>query len=263
MSNNSIVQQDPADFYATSSGMSSESSIIFLVIDFTILIPVGYFHYLIKCMVRREKEEKGHGLIKNLLECYVIIVPFVFFCCMTYVHIILRYTSIPSRVFGDGFCYVYEIFAYSGGMYVGAFSLVAAIVKYWFIVYNAEAKRIGEQKIKTIFTAAYCIIPIIIALMNSLSNGTTDQNMWVNRCWRKRPEQDVKDNTTIEEDHDFFCYNKEYDLEDYVGTDASNFLIPILRGMCGSVKLLNAVFFSNIAELVLYFLIFRYLNRYL
>ena len=180
---------------------------------------------------------------------------------MTYVHIILRYTSTPSHVFGDGFCYAYEIFAHSGGMYVGAFSLFTAIVKYWFIVYNAESKRVGEKKIKIIFTVAYCVIPIIMALMNSLSNGKNDQNMWVNRCWRKMPEQGDPDNTTSEGSNDFFCFNKEYDIADYVGTDASNFLIPILRGTCGSVKILYAVFFSNIAELIIYFLIFRSLNR--
>ena len=240
--------------------LSYEWEITFLIIDFAMLIPMGYFHHLINCMVKREKEEKGHGIIKNLLDCYVIIVPFVFCGCMTYVHIILRYTSIPSQVFGDGFCYAYEIFAHSGGMYVGAFSLFTAIVKYWFIVYNAEIKRMGEKKIKTIFTMGYCIIPIIMATLNSISNGNTDQLLWVNLCWGKMPKDSSMNRNSSSVDNDeFLCSN--YEIENYVGAKFSEYLKPLLRGTCWSVKILYVLFFSNLVELVIYFLLFRYLNR--
>ena len=257
----SLSPMKSSEMQSESHHLSYEWEMTFLIFDFTILIPVGYFHHLINCMIKREKEEKGHGLIKNLLDCYVIIVPFVFFTCMTYIHIILRYTSTPAHVFGDGFCYAYEIFAHSGGMYVGAFSLFTAIVKYWFIVCNAKSKHVGETKIRNIFTICYCTIPIIMATMNSLSNGNTDPVMWVNLCWRKTPTENAKNNLTIVADDDFFCNNKKYEIEDYVGATFSEYLTPVLRGTCRSVKILYAIFFSNIVELVIYFLIFRYLNR--
>ena len=241
--------------------LSPELATVFLLIDFTLLIPISYSHYKIKRMIKREKENKGHAIIKSLLSCYAIIVPCVFIMCFFYVHVVLRYTSPPSQVFGDGFCYVYAIAAHSGGLYVGAFSLFTAIIKYWFIVNNANAKQFGEEKAKKLFTMSYCIIPLVLAAFNAISNGNVDQIIWVNYCWRPLPRFNAMIRSGQESGNDLFCANRQYNIEKYFGRTASNYLIPMLRVICGGVKISYMVLFSNIGELVIYALIFKYLNR--
>ena len=249
--------------------LSTGLSNFFLIIDFLLLIPTFYFHYLIKLMCRREKEKQGHVLIKNLLASYARIVPIVFALCFAYANVVLRYTSHPSYVFGDWFCYAYEIFMHSGSFVVGSFSLFAALTKYWFIVNNANAKRFGEERARTIFLILYLSVPVFIANLNSISNGDRDQIAWVNYCWRTKVKVEIIENTEPKENtepilttkSDFFCKNHQYEIEKYVGIAASSYIIPLLRVICVSLKPLYVVFLSNIAELIIYAFIFKYLNR--
>ena len=143
---------------------------------------------------------------------------------------------------------------------MGAFSLFAAVVRYWFIVNNATAKNFGEEKASKIFAISYCVIPLIMAALNSISNGTIDQNMWVNQCWTNITTLDNPTDSESESGNGVFCNDRQYDIEKYVGKEASNLIVPIMRAICGSVQLLYLAFFSNIAELVIYGLIFKYLN---
>ena len=256
------TSESSSDLNTTSQHyLSPKLSNLFLIIDFTLLLQISYSHYMIKCMIRREKEKKGHAIIKSLLSCYAIIVPCVFIFCFTYVHVILRYASPPAQVLGHGFCYVYAIFAHSGGLYVGAFSLFTALIKYWFIVNNAHAKGVGEEKAKNVFAISYCIIPLVLAAFNAISTGNVDQVIWVNYCWRPLPSFDTMNSSQHESKNDLFCADRQYDIEKYFGTTASNHFIPMLRLICGGVKLSYIVFFSNTAELAIYALIFKYLNR--
>lgn len=243
---------------SSSPHLNAEIYNMFSSIDFVLLAPSFYFHYLLKRMVGREKDEKGHALVKNLLQLYSRIVPCVFAVCVVYVHIILRFTFTPSQVLGDGFCYGYELYSHAGNLYIGGFSLFTAITKYWFIVNNAKSKGVGEEDAKNIFTAAYCVLPIIMAAMNSMSNGKQDQMLWVNVCWRNLNEYNEQMKTSA---FDFFCMDKEYNITSYVGVNGNKYLTPLLRGTCGVVRILYLIFLSNILELLIYFMIFRYLNR--
>ena len=238
--------------------LNSEMYNMFSSIDFTLLAPIFYFHYLLKRMVGREKDKKGHALVKNLLQFYSRIVPYVFALCVVYVHIILRFLITPSKVLGDWFCYAYELYAHSGSLYIGGFSLFTALTKYWFIVNNVQAIGVGEENAKHIFTVSYSVTPLIMAAMNSMSNGKQDQMLWVNLCWMNLGEYNE---LTKKSDFDLFCIDKEYDITSYVGVEGNKYLTPIMRGTCGVVRILYLSFFSNILELAIYFMIFRYLNR--
>ena len=245
--------------------MSPTLSLAFLIMDMIILMPICYFHYLIKCMVRREKEKKGHVIIKNILACYSIIVPVVFILCFIYVDVVLRYAYPPFQIFGNWFCHGYGIFAHSGGMYIGAFSFFAAVVKYWFIVHNVAAKQFGEGKARNMFTALYLTIPIVMAMLNSISTGNLDQNMWVNLCWglkNRNVVDDISYKSVLDHLGSFFlCNDRRYEISQHVGVTASYYIIPILRFICVTTKILYLAFFSNLGELIIYILIFRYLNR--
>ena len=239
------------------------TSIIFFTIDMIILCSHCYFHRLIRRMIFRKDSKKANvSIIQNLLSCYSTIVPFTFSIVFTYLNIVLQYINPPSEIFGEWFCFAYEYFAHSTGLYLGTFSIFTAGMKYWFIVHNAKARVYGEEKAKRLFLVLHIALPVIMAAMNSISNGNKDQIYVVNICWKQFPEAlnnyTTKDRSLTDR---FLCLDRTYNIEPYIGESATIYLEPFLRIICGSISVFYILFCSNMGELIIYWLIFKYLNR--
>ena len=250
----------------TKSKLSSKAALVFLVIDSILLVFNFYFHCLIKRMVRRKDKKKGQVIIKNLLACYSVIVPITFLIVFIYINILLNYQHQPSKIIGDWFCFSYEYFAHSTGLYLGAFSLFTAGMRYWFIVKNAKAKAFGEKKARGVFFGMHLALPIIMAALNSISNGNRDHIYVVNLCWAEHSETSMNVSTSAADVvHDdaasFLCSNRRYEIAEYLGENSSYYLEPMLRIICGSISVFYILFCSNMGEFLLYALIFRYLNK--
>ena len=244
--------------------ISFSTSMIFLITDLVILCFHCYFHHLIRRMILRKDSKKANvSIIQTLLSCYSLIVPFTFTIVFTYLNLILPFASSASEVFGGWFCFAYEYFAHSTGLYLGTFSLFTAGMKYWFIVHNAKARVYGEEKAKRQFWILHLFLPFFMAAMNSVSNGNKDQIYVVNICWKDPPNQ-VYLNATIEEaslTDRFLCRDRSYDLQAYIGENASNYVEPLFRSICGSISVFYILFCSNMGEFIIYWMIFKYLNR--
>lgn len=242
--------------------LSHQAHYIFLGMDVTLIAPMIYFHFLMKSMLKRENKKKGQNLIKNLLVGYVGVIPFSFLAIAVYVNALTTYLKAPSSWIGPWFCIIFEIFGHIDIVYIGGFSLWAALIKYWFIVHNNKATKFGEAKARKILFVAHIMVPVILSFLNSISNGKTDQIFWVDHCWGP-----IKSNTSTEDRNgktvvqNVFCVDRNYDLPIYFGESAANVVTKILRTTCGSLKLTYLFFLSNMIEFFLYFLIFRYLNR--
>lgn len=240
-----------------------EISYTFLVIDIVLLLPLFYFHYLIMVMIKREKKKKGQNLVKNLLACYAVIVPITFFLVSGYVNILTRYDNPPAFISGSWFCVIFEAFGHTSSVYIGGFSIFVAVIKYWFIVHNANARKFGEDKARRLCLALHLVIPIILAALNSVSNGKIDQIFWVDHCWSYKAETEKvrSEKNWSEKLEDLFCLNRQYDvLEHFKGT-TNMVMTTSLRAICGGVKVIYLLFLFNIPEIIFYCLIFRYLNR--
>ena len=235
--------------------LNPRTSIIFLIVDLILLVLNFYFHYLIRRMISRKDTKKVTLITQTLLKCYSVIVPSSFLIVFIYLNIILRYTYPPSEAIGEWFCFVYEYFAHTTGLYLGSFTLFTAGMKYWFIVDNAKAKSFGEEKAKSIFSMLHLGVPFTMAAFNSLSNGKRDQIYVVNICWG--------DNSSGIPDpaDDIICSNRQYEIANYLGESAEPYVEPILRITCGSITVLYIMICSNVGELILYGLMFKYLNR--
>ena len=247
------------------SSIGFATSLVFLTIDFLILCSHCYFHRLIKRMISRKDSKKNNAcIIQTMLSCYSLIVPFTFLTVFIYLNMILQYLYPPSEIFGEWFCFVYEYFAHTTGLYLGTFSLFTAAMKYWFIVHNAKAREYGEEKAKKLFMLLHLALPILMAAVNSVSNGNKDQIYVVNICW-KEPPQEFQGNITSSEitgiHERFLCLDRNYDITAYIGENASNYIVPILRVGCGSISFFYILFCSNMGELIIYGLIFKYLNK--
>jgi hypothetical protein len=167
----------------------------------------------------------------------------------------LRYTYPPSEAIGEWFCFVYEYFANVTGLYLGAFTFFTAGMKYWFIVDFTKAKSFGEKKAKAIFLMLHLGIPIIMAALNSLSNGNKDQIYDVNIC-SGNIHSDTSNQTS-----DILCSDRRYEIAHYLGENAGYYVEPMLRIVCLGNTVLYVSFCSNVVEFILYALMFRYLNR--
>ena len=242
--------------------LSPETGYIFLVIEVALLVPMCFFHYLIWKMIKREKKKKKtQNLIKNLLSCYVFIVPITFLLVFVYINILTKYVNPPKLIRGHWFCAIFESLSHATIVYIGGFSVFVACIKYWFIVHSANAINFGEKLAKNIFLKLHLIIPTTLACLNSVSNGKIDQIFWVDHCWSYTTSSENMNDDIYEKIRNLFCVSREYEITNFFGEKSKTVITTILRAICGSVKTFYLLFLSNLLEFTLYVLIFRYLNR--
>ena len=235
---------------------------IFLGIDIILIIPMLYFHFLKRSMLKRENKKKGQNLMKNLLEGYVWTIPISFLAIAIYINVLTPYLEPPSLWIGFWFCIVFEIFGHIDIVYIGGFSLWAAIIKYWFIVHNKKATNFGEEKARKILLVSHIVVPITLSSLNSISNGKRDQIFWVDHCWGQTKDlSGIADESEPNPFVKLLCFDRNYTLPSYFGENIDDVATKTLRVTCGGLKLLYFIFLSNMIEFFLYFLIFRYLNR--
>ena len=234
---------------------------IFLTLDAISLLANCYFHRLTHLMIQREKLRKGYALMQYLLLPYATLTPIVFLLSVTYADILLTVDSSPSHFIGNYFCHGYEIFAHISGLYVGSFSLFAAVLKYWLIVNSTSAKRYGEERLAGKFMLFYLMIPIIVAILNSLSNGNRDVLPWVNYCWGTTYDSKPTHINESELLNCFYCKENQYVTENLLGIESSYSIISLLRTICSGIKIMYVFLFSNIPEMFFYWRIFSHVNR--
>jgi len=155
----------------------------------------------------------------------------------------------------------FELFSHASIVYIGGFSIFVAAKKYWFIVHNATAMNFGKHKAKKILLVSHILLPIILSLLNTISNGRIDQIFWVDHCWSHAADAINITSSATDKIEDYFCANRHYELPELFGESLRNLVTNSLRATCGTVKVFYFLFLSNILELFLYLLIFRYLNR--
>ena len=234
----------------------------FLGIDIILIMPMLYFHLLKSAMLKRENKKKGQNLMKNLLEGYVWTIPISFVVIALYINVLTSFIEPPSRWIGVWFCTIFELFGHVDIFYIGSFSLWAALIKYWFIVHSKNAKNFGEAKARRVLFIAHIVVPIVFSTLNSISNGRRDQVFWVDHCWGESEHPNrITDKTDPNLIEKLLCFDRNYTLPSYFDESITNTVTKTLRMTCGGLKLFYFIFLSNMVEFLLYFLIFRYLNR--
>ena len=200
--------------------------------------------------------------MKNLLEGYVWTIPISFLAIAIYINVLTTYLEPPSLWIGFWFCIVFEIFGHIDIVYIGGFSLWAALIKYWFIVHNKKATNFGEEKARKILLVSHIVVPITLSSLNSISNGKRDQIFWVDHCWgQTKNPRGIADESEPNSFEKLLCFDRNYTVPSYFGENIDDVATKTLRVTCGGLKLLYFIFLSNMIEFFLYFLIFRYLNR--
>ena len=162
----------------------------------------------------------------------------------------------PVETIGPWFCFSIEYIFHYFIMYTGIFSLMVAVMKYLWIVHNDKMKLFGEAKAISLFLILHFAIPMVVSAVNLVSNGDKDHFHAVDQCWGNTEEAENDENGVLE----YFCYYRRYEIKQYIGENAGNFLEPVLRATCGFVKIFYLLSLSNTIEFVVYFYLWKHLN---
>ena len=175
---------------------------------------------------------------------------------------IISYTYPAAEILGIWYCHTFETLSIFGTVYVGIFSVLAAAMRYWFIVKNEKAESIGKEKCKRIFLFVHLAIPLVMAPLHAVSNGEPVHNFWLNQCWGHPMQNTVVESGLWKKIGDNLCFNREYEIESYTGAVAGRFFEPVLRGVCGGLTIFTVIFLSNTVELIVYVMLFKHIDRY-
>ena len=168
-----------------------------------------------------------------------------------------------SEQLGAGYCYGFQLLGHASVVYLGILSIITATIRYKFVKKHQVDTPEEKERQKTVFLALHIAIPIIVSVLNFLINGDKDHTFWVSHCWGHTSESEPKVNetTVLYQIADRMCYNREYHVESYVGGTAAIIIEPLLKATCGGIAIFYLVFMANIAEIVLYLIIFRHVDR--
>ena len=239
-----------------------ETSLHFLVIDIVLLGTISFFSVLILLMVQREKKKKAQSAMLSLLITYSVIVPVIVLLMFFYFHVVLRYANPPFTVLGDWFCVLFQMFTGASGLYLSGLSLFTAIIKYKSLMNRNTLEGFEKENAHTMVFVSHLLIPGMLSFFYTISHGKNEPNFMMDSCWSTVPESKITDYNILQRfGATTFCYNREYDINEYFSENAVSVIVPILRCVCGTVKTLFFLLCSNIAELVMYTLLFRYINR--
>ena len=217
-------------------------------------------------MLKRENQRSGQDLLKDLLSCYIVITPGTFLFIFSYINIFATYSDSPSNLIGSEFCDVFETIGHATIAYIGCFSVFVACVKFCFLNKHASTIRFGEDRAKRIAVILHLVIPIILGILNSVSNGDKDQVFWVEHCWgfRGRSNTSGLGNEEYGMLREIVCLDRQYvEVKRFFGDNDTRTIVATraLRGICGGVNVFYLLFLSNGMEFIIYIFVVRYLYR--
>ena len=257
----SIVKKEDSDRTANSN-LNSKLSKTLLALETVWMVGCFYLHYCLYRSTTRKDFRNKIFIIGKLLTCYSLLAPIAVSYGFMYGNIFLTYNYPNSENLGAWFCFTNEYVCHLTIMYLGAFTLFTAAMKYIFIVHNDKAERFGVERIKSKVLILHVVVPITMSALHVISTGNMDPMNGINRCWGNEAS-DTK-NATVVGTHsstDIFCQDRKYEVSEYVGEQLAEYIEPLLRTMCIGVSSFYIFTTCNMMELVLYFLLFKRLDR--
>ena len=91
----------------------------------------------------------------------------------------------------------------------------------------------------------------MIAAVHVVSTGNVDPMMTINKCW-KQETQNIPD---------ILCQDRKYEVVQYLGEELGHYIELMLRPLCAGVSGFYILTTCNLAEIVFYIAIARFLKR--
>jgi hypothetical protein len=213
-------------------------------------------------MVHREQVKKEDTIMSKVLKYYSALLPISILFLVLSVNVAMSFVYPVSQEFGEWYCNSFQLLGHISVVYLGILSTITATIRYKYFKKHQVDTPVVKERQKKVFLILHLVTPTIVSILNFSLIGERDNTFWVNHCWGHNDGEVQENETTIlYQIAEKMCYNKEYNVESYVGTTAANIIEPLLRVACGGTALFYLVYMSNIVEIIIYSVIFRHVDR--
>ena len=224
---------------------------LFLVIKLCLLIVSEYLFIKVYKLMKRE-----NGVTKEITQLLVYVQ--LFFWPFWIVFADFTAFIYPMKdVVGEWYCYLGSFLFYFLGNIIISHSFISAFTRYFFILHQDKVNLYGKQEVKRFFLLLSVLIPLFVALWESLKGSELDSMSFINKCHGKYHNVFLIDSSTINTAKRNFC---AFEFNHSGGT-WSRILAQIRQILCISNQLIQLILGLNVVEGFLYYKILSHINR--
>ena len=224
-----------------------------LLIFYISLFFIGEYLHLKVLLVLK----KDNGILKTVSRIFalaqMVMWPVIF--------ILITATSLVhplASVTGEWFCTATWFLVYYLQFVISSHSLIAASMRYCFIVHTEKVEKYGTQKAKKLFLLLYICIPVFMTFWTANNGNETDLMSFFNKCYGKHHKVFLIDTSTLNVLGRSFCGVQDV-LED--SSFYERVVIVLKKLSCIASTTSTLIMGSNLTEGIIYFQLFRYMNR--
>ena len=224
-----------------------------LLIFYTSLIFIGeYLHFKVLLVLK-----KDNGILKTVSRIFALAqmvmwpVIFLLIIATSLVHPL-------ASIIGEWFCTATWFVVYYLQFVISSHSLIAASMRYCFIVHTEKVEKYGTQKAKKLFLLLYICIPVFMTFWTANNGNETDLMSFFNKCYGKHHKVFLIDTSTLNVLKRSFCGVQDV-LED--SSFYERVVIVLKKLSCIASTTSTLIMGSNLTEGIIYFQLFRYMNR--
>ena len=224
---------------------------LFLGIKLCLLIVSEYLFIKVYKLMKRE-----NGVTKEITQLLVYVQ--LFFWPFWIVFADFTAFIYPMKdVVGEWYCYLGSFLFYFLGNIIISHSFISAFTRYFFILHQDKVNLYGKQEVKRFFLLLSVLIPLFVALWESLKGSELDSMSFINKCHGKYHNVFLIDSSTINTAKRNFC---AFEFNHSGGT-WSKILAQIRQILCISNQLIQLILGLNVVEGFLYYKILSHINR--
>ena len=230
------------------------------VIISVIVIPIGIMLHkkLYQNIKNEEHQEKGQ-IIQRIIKTYSVLQCFLWPLCLILSTPFLD-TSIWNKIAPTQKFYLIQISRFLSTFlrhYTGFHSLIVAICRYVFIVFNSKAESVGIARLRKFFISCSIQVPLVLTLTEALFFPAED---WISHFRIFDPTSQNVSNTDFIMTH----HTRNVNFHENVLYRSVQKYIPVVPiGITKSIVIVIAtVIYSNMAEGFMYGHIFFNAKRY-
>ena len=235
--------------------------LIWHIILCLILIPMGVLiHKKLYHNIKNEEHLEKGQIIQRIIKTYSIIQCILWPSCLILSTPFLEYNILKELEPAPKFYLTQLSRCFSTFLrhYSGFHSLIIAVSRYVFIVFNGKAEKIGVKRLRTFFISTSIEVPILLTIVEFLFFPAKD---WM-KHFRFADENSLMNVTT---NHSETAYHSiDFGINEnifYIVIQKN--IPPALIGIIKCIVFITAaIIYSNIAEGLIYGHIFMFTNRY-
>ena len=224
---------------------------MFLVIKLSLLVAGEYLFIKVYKLMKKE-----NGITKEITQLNIYVQ--LFFWPFWILFADTTAFIYPMKdVLGEWYCYLGSFVFYFLGTIVISHSFISALIRYFFILHQDKVNLYGKQEVKRFFLLLSILLPLLVALWESLDGPELNSMSFVNKCHGKHHQVFLIDSSTMNVAKRNFCAFQF----NHSGGTWSKILTQIRQILCFANSVIQLVLGLNVAEGFLYYNILSHINR--